>query len=562
MKKAISHRLVKRCLTLLPLCIALLMCGCYESDDEFTVNADGSGKVEFSRIIKLGANPMGGPAGGDPEEMLRASVTELLRQWQGVEGWKDVTFSLMEDGRGEVRGTAYFPDISAFSTGQEVAALKNVTLVRDGDQSLRILFDEQDDGEASGEGAGEKAQLSEEEIKKAILAKRAEYQAQKPMMAMFLGDLKIVRRFRVPGRITKVGILRKDSDSQAVYSLEGERLLEGLDEAMMDDRLMREEVLSSSSQEDIPPSLEEKIFGEKGPALIETEGPFADLFDYRAEVREAKDLDQTLMALGLLEGVHQAGSTGEGQESPPPPTAGDIQVSARAALSTMSGSRKGRVYSNPVEVEIDFTGGASRDALSFGNVTLSSVIDGNGNPMEVIKYEPGSELPEGFVFIDRTKRDFFSKKPIHPDGGFGMKVILFRPEEGISQINVLAGEVTVKTARTISVGSLITGGGKVAVKHPELDAMGSFTLSGSEGGVTVFMEGTEDALDGVAVMLRNAEGTPLSSSGSGRSRWNNHLNVQKSFSLGDGDAAGVTMEVLVPRDSIVVPFEVDNIGIE
>lgn len=561
-------------LLLFLLTISLLLTACYEADDEFTINADGSGKLSFVRIIKVM---------GDPDEMLRMTVANIVKKWQGVEAWKDISFELQDDGRGRIKGTAYFPDIRKFSDSEDIDALKGVSFTRSGDQGLRIVLGEPaaEPAKSGDPGtAAETAVLSGDELKKAIREKRAEYQAQKPMMEAVLNDLRIERRFRLPGKITKLNALQKQSDSVARYSLDGAKLLQAMDQAMMDDKFMSVSIHAGTGQESevsIPPGLKEKMFGEPGPAAIEVGGELKDLFDYKSEVRTAMSAEKMLASLEPVQlevvvpaqvevradaqSTLPAPSATAGPDPAAPPTlrTGDVKVTASAQVPFGGGSINNLVYSFPVEVELTFTGGAAASAFRFGKITLGSAVDEIGQAMDPVR------LDQDFTIIDRAKLDFSSNKPKHPADGFRTNVRFMRPDENaIPRSVTIAGTITVQTPRKISVdaiGTLLAGTGQVALKNPALDALGSFTLGRQGGRVNVTVEGKSDAVTGVAVSLRDAEGKPLRSDGSMSTGPNDRYRVQHDFLAGASDLATTLLEVLLPQETMVVPFDIKDLQV-
>ena len=112
-------RALFRGLMVLPL--LLLAAGCLQSDEEYTLNPDGSGKVAVSlRIvpsnffIRMGPDQDSVP---DFDLLARQEAGRQLTNAQGVEAWKDVTYGLGDDGWFWLKGTAYFKDFNAYKVG-------------------------------------------------------------------------------------------------------------------------------------------------------------------------------------------------------------------------------------------------------------------------------------------------------------------------------------------------------------------------------------------------------------------------------------------------------------
>jgi uncharacterized delta-60 repeat protein len=535
----------------------LLLTACYEARDEFTINPDGSGKVAFVRIITLM---------GDPDETLTMTVANMVKKWKGVEAWKDITFELQDDGRGRIAGTAYFPDIRTFGNTEEIDTLEGVSLTRSGDQ-LRL---ELSGPEASPEkaettsGTAKTAPLTEEEVKQAIKKKRAEYQAQKTMMAMMLKDLKIERRFRLPGKIATVNALQKESDSVAIYSLDGLKLLQAMDEAMKDDSFVGLTVRVGTGKESevsVPPKLRERMSGEAGPAAIEVAGELKNLFDYAAEVRAAKTTQETLLAINKTVAVpvevrvEPAASSGVGQRS----VAGKVDIAVKAKEGTGAGTVGGKSYANPIEVELTFTGGAAASAYRFGKTSLTMALGEEGKPLLPIS------LTDDFARINHSAQDIFTKQPVHPADGFRTKLTFFRPEVGIARLTRLSGSVTVQTPRTLtidSIGTLLAGRKKVQVSHPALDALGTFSLSREGEWLSVVAEGTKHSLEGLTSSLRDAAGKPADSSATSSFGSGDRITRQDSFPVDTDDLANFSLEILVPRETIPLTFDLNDTPLE
>ena len=88
--------------------LVVVTSGCIETSDVYTLNPDGSGKVDHEVVL----TPMGfGPGGDDdPEANARHALRQMLEESDGVEAWSGAGFEVLDDGRMRLRGTAYFRD--------------------------------------------------------------------------------------------------------------------------------------------------------------------------------------------------------------------------------------------------------------------------------------------------------------------------------------------------------------------------------------------------------------------------------------------------------------------
>src|SRR5438445_786747 len=88
---------------------ALLLSGCFETKEEFTLNPDGSGKVvhesSFQNMNLSGDNEA-------TEESLKEAIAKVIEGAKGVDAWRDVSYKRLDDGRLYFKGTAYFKKLS------------------------------------------------------------------------------------------------------------------------------------------------------------------------------------------------------------------------------------------------------------------------------------------------------------------------------------------------------------------------------------------------------------------------------------------------------------------
>ncbi|MBL4845415.1 MAG: hypothetical protein JKY65_07815 [Planctomycetes bacterium] len=82
------------------LLVGLGLSGCFEVEDEWVLNPDGSGKV--TRVVTL--KPRGKPA------TVWAKLG--MRRAKGVDAWADFKSETLEDGRLRLQATAYFKDLN------------------------------------------------------------------------------------------------------------------------------------------------------------------------------------------------------------------------------------------------------------------------------------------------------------------------------------------------------------------------------------------------------------------------------------------------------------------
>ena len=217
--------------------ILLFAGGCFETEEDYVLNPDGSGKVVFKSVFQT-VNIMGDEEEGSEEEM-KSAVTKILEESSGVDAWKDVTFKRTDDGRISFKGTAYFKNISKLDVkagGIETSNLRPCIVNTPDGKMVLELKDGKEDGRAVKKAP---VNLKEEEITAKIKAEKAKYQKSKAMLAGMLANMKMVLNFKMPGTIEKTTNFTKQEDGTLCVTVKGESLLKAMDEFAADDAWWR-----------------------------------------------------------------------------------------------------------------------------------------------------------------------------------------------------------------------------------------------------------------------------------------------------------------------------------
>lgn len=283
----------------------LFLSGCYETRQEFTLNPDGSGKVNLEAIFYLENFSL--VEDQTPDEKLKAAARNLLEQSKGVEAWKDVSFEILDDGRGYFKGTAYFRDVAELS-------FHNI-----GNTKIRLIEDKMNSRKFEIE-FGQKAEkevpekkpsvvLSDEEITKELVKAKSQYtQELRPMMVALLANMKEIMLFHMPGAVQEGSNLRADVNGDIPFVFEGSKVIAAMDQLFEDEELLRREIKSGSDVVKDGPSsgdaFQEKVFGMSPPFRAVLSGPFQPLFNYHAEVVAAKtNYAAMTKALGIVASI-------------------------------------------------------------------------------------------------------------------------------------------------------------------------------------------------------------------------------------------------------------------
>lgn len=101
----------KKLALILSLLAAIFIMGCIEEKSEYTINPDLSGKATFELTFTPSQIAQSAPADA-PEQIIITDIEQILRQSEGIDTWKDISFDLTDEGLAHFTGTAYFPDIN------------------------------------------------------------------------------------------------------------------------------------------------------------------------------------------------------------------------------------------------------------------------------------------------------------------------------------------------------------------------------------------------------------------------------------------------------------------
>lgn len=264
----------------------LLLAGCFETKQEFTLNPDGSGKVvhesTFQNLQITGAK-------GASEAQVKAAAAEIINRAKGVDAWRDVSFALLDDGRISFKGTAYFRSLSDLDLPDQTMLEFDWAGAADGTGALTLRA--KNSGRAEKPAAAPE-NLSAAEIAQKLKESRAQYQQMKPMMAMMVGTMKHEVVFHLPGKRGKSSLFQVDPAGALRLQFEGAKLLEAMDKLISDDAWMARNANSlkpGGSGPQMDERMSELMFGEKGPARAAVSGLGAAVFDYEGEVATAKE---------------------------------------------------------------------------------------------------------------------------------------------------------------------------------------------------------------------------------------------------------------------------------
>lgn len=284
--------------------VVLLFSGCLEVKEDYTINADRSGKLVFSFTKPADGFHMSmGGKSLDGEEKLAHVLKEMLEKSEGVTAWADVQARLDEDDSIEVSGVAYFDDIQHLALNYGAVSINGYevewTETDDGRVVLGIGAKPKPNANVAGRIARE--DLTEERIEKEMVKQRRQFVGVRGIMETTMGELKIEKTFRVAGEAVEVVDFERDEDGSFRYIASGDEILAQLESLEDDETFMRlaaiDSLTGAAHGEGRSASME-RIVGK--PARLVLSSVDGMLFDYPTEVTGAEaEFAGMMISLGL-----------------------------------------------------------------------------------------------------------------------------------------------------------------------------------------------------------------------------------------------------------------------
>jgi hypothetical protein len=272
--------------------------GCLETEETYTLNPDGSGKVAYIRTL----DPVGQ---SEPDEEAKKQVETILNQSVGVEAWRDVAYGFTEDKTAWFKGTAYFRDIERLRFPCDGPVFRPCMMCEpDGDLVVEITRHGSDGPKTPLQ------RLSPRELEARINGLRSQYSSGN---SLFFGDGKALKQsavrqtfvLRLPGQPAEVTNLTPWEGGSLRVKLDGGDILRAMNAVVADDGAMRRVVFAGENPVDGGPVFDalvhKRLLGQESPIRARVGGDLKALFDYEVEVTAAKqDYGQTLEKAGLV----------------------------------------------------------------------------------------------------------------------------------------------------------------------------------------------------------------------------------------------------------------------
>ena len=280
---------MNRLYTIIFLSSLLILNGCFELEEIFTLNPDGSGKVEVTAVFQGMDFSLNGSDDNDPQGKLISAVTALLEQSKGIDTWKNVTYNIKEDGRIFFQATAYFKDINKV----ELHNLGVIDVAFNSNKQGQLVLVLGDTKEDKTNDPAEPDALNKEQLQKQITNAKMEYQQSINMARLMLADMKEKMIFHLPAKVIKAtGSYQTEPDGAVSFAISGAVLLKEMDAIMQDDKRLAEIIKSGDDpMEDAPIT----------PVKILLEPSSQPLFNYQKELAKAQaDYQRTQKKLGMI----------------------------------------------------------------------------------------------------------------------------------------------------------------------------------------------------------------------------------------------------------------------
>jgi hypothetical protein len=266
---------------LLLLLTLLAVPGCLEIENNYTLNPDGSGRVDVQMRYDMSGLPaVAMPVGDGLKEFAR----NLVSNSTGIEVWSDVKAKKSGEGILTVSGRGYFRDLSAvvidgsYPIGFRLRTDGATRVVESFDLPSDITSTEGSEPDTASAGQPGDSSTADETFD--IISSQLE--ELKVIGAEKLAKLGQRMTFRLPGTISGAGNgFITDPDGRMTLSITGSRMLAVVDSVRNDEAFRRR----YQYEKNFPWS--RLLFGDSMPSLTFTPQS-KPLFDYAKEVAAAK----------------------------------------------------------------------------------------------------------------------------------------------------------------------------------------------------------------------------------------------------------------------------------
>lgn len=284
----------------------LALASCFQEERVYTLNPDGSGKVEFTATFSTDSVISFSDEKPDPEKKAKNAVTTILEESEGVSAWTDVSYEMLDDKKVKFHGTAYFADVNKLKLKMGSTNADNLSpqfSSADGVATLACPLDKKDEDDEKKDTPDEPAwdTLTKEQQDAKIAEAKRELTKMKGMIGAMAADMTTKITLVLPAKSKTSVNFEKVNDTTVTVSQNGADMVAALDKLLADEELLRQAASSKVSMQDGPPPvLTEMMFGVAGDPVVTFAAGAAPAFDYKAEVVAAqKAFPKMVEVLGL-----------------------------------------------------------------------------------------------------------------------------------------------------------------------------------------------------------------------------------------------------------------------
>jgi hypothetical protein len=509
--------------------------GCFDTQQKITLNPDGTGKVEMESTFALTELLLTQNAQMPAVTAARDFVRKQVEQAQGVDAWKDVSFSEREDGRIAFRGTAYFQDLTKFRMGLSPFLRFAVTKEKNGQLSISPTMD-------SSAAPISLPATNEPVTAASIQHERKQFRAAQPLLAATMGAMKLETVFHFSGSLRLASNFETNIPNTLRVRFDGTRLVPAVEERLFDPEFARQRIARGTNSSLLKDDhfLNEKLYGQRAPIHAVIAPGTRALFDYAAEVAEAR---RAFPALATLLGM----ATTPQQQSKP---------AVDGALAKVIVTGVGWRFANE-ETPGVFTGDSGR------GYTLSLKADLPGTVMSVNKIEVtrATTLEGDKLEAPRISHHQMSLRGRAPQTNAHFALQLASPPLNSKGLSEVSGFLECSSAENLRQVEVVSGslraGAKGAEFGAEIESVGS-TISGGWKLVLRSSLETGQLLDIKAV---GEDGSVVELEARGQMRVGQQSTSTWLASRPLPRTGKLVADVLVGSQTLRIPFKVTNINL-
>jgi len=542
---------MKKLLLLLPL--LFLLTSCFQEELVYTLNPDGSGKVNVKITFPLDSYfdlNLTGENTLSPEKKAQQVVKKALEQSEGIAAWTNVSYKTTDDNEIEFQGIAYFKDVNKVKIN--LGNIDSDTLTptftkKKGVVTVTCPLDKNVETEDVTPSSKKKkvkwADMSQKQQKQALAKTRRALTQFKGMLIAMDSDMSTQVTIQLPAPAQKTTLFKKLTHSSFTITQTGKMIIQGVDQVLSDEKILQRMAEDDSSMKNNPPAeVATAMFGSSDTPSLQFSASAPPAFDYKKEVTAAlKQTPAMIQKLGIKIKIKV-----------PPITSvlGIVKFKslrlAGFSVVTNAPDRKVSPFNQSAGMSVAFIGELPGSVLSVKEGKITSFILNNGQKM----------LSGGNLFHKIPSID------LNEDGtivGFNIKSDQC-PKPDATSIKILKGEIICATAKATKITDLgfsqLMEGQKSKHFGAEIKSIKKSQYFNGEKEITIHFDLKKEAIKEVSFF--DKDGTQLKSSQRGYT-WSGDNEVLKLLCNDTLSKDGkIKVEVYTDLRHLLIPFTVKN----